>query len=520
MTGISARKEQQLKKLVRIWPEAASLSDACFRAGFKTPDPRGQHRIRRQAEEFLGVELPAINGKQSSSFWDIDCPSSLDIASAKKKKDFVITSHTNDSPLVKPFLKAQELFMESKNGQLLVIPVRYRNPDAFHKEDQGSWSQEIHPFVLTDDFHVSKDLVISSHRLNATRVNPLSGNHALTGRKSVVYGHPQLAMEMVGSPKKLLPKVMMTTGSCNKARYSATNAGGTAKEYHTLSAIYIKVVRGGFHYIQLTWDGTGFCYGNEYWTEGGMQAVPEAPAIVHGDSHVYHEIAKVTNSKLRVNSLLKPFAQVWHDLHDQGIGGHHETLRERIERTLKKEIFIEDEVRLAPNYLERLGADTLNYIVGANHNDHLDIWHASFDPRKDPANAKFHGWLAGVMYGTEQSALEACFNEWGCGAHYEFLDRSAPRDIYGILIQNHGDKGTNGSRGSPKGFAKTAYPVFIGHSHTPRIEKSCWQVGTSTDEMTYAQGDSTWMLTDGIIYFNGTRALINHIRGKTIFDFD
>lgn len=509
--------EKKANKLVEAWPEAKSLAHACKLAGFTTTDPRRQHRIRRAAEDITGIQLPAINSKHSS-FWDIDCPSSLDIKSARKCKDFVITSCTNDSSLVKPFLIALEKFAAHREGQLLVVPVRYRNPDALHPKNEHKWSPEIEPYALTQDLHLGPKLVISSHRLNATSVNPLSGKQALSGQKSAIYGHPQLAMELVGTPKDKHPKVMMTTGSCNRPKYSATDAGGKAKFYHTIYAIYVKVVRGAFHYIQLGWDGTGFCFGDEYWTENGLSEEAATANIVHGDSHVWHEIAQISMAKQRIIDKVRPEVQVWHDLHDQHIGSHHETPRERIERFMAGNIFVEDEVRMAPAYLEKMGVGTLNYIVGANHNDHLDKWHENYDSKKDPANAKFHGWLASHMYGTSRSALETCFDEWGCAVHYEFLDRNNPKLINTIDISQHGDVGINGSRGSAKGFAKSTMKTVIGHSHTPCIEKGCWQVGTSTDRMEYAKGYSTWMLTDCLIYTNGKRALVNYINGKSIFD--
>lgn len=516
---MATTSEQRLEKLVEVWGDSKSQADACRRAGYKTKDPRRQHRLRRAAEEHTGVTLPAINANKSSpSFWDIKCPSSLDMVAARKSKDFVITSCTNNSPLVKPFLTALDKFAQYREGQLLVVPVRYRNPDGFRSKQVHKWPEEIEPFALTKDLHLGPKLVISSHRLNATSVNPLAGKQALSGQKSAIYGHPQLAMELVGTPKNQMPKVMMTTGSCNRPKYSATDAGGKAKFYHTIYAIYVKVVRGAFYYIQLGWDGTGFAFGNEYWTEEGLSNDPAVANIVHGDSHVWHEIAQISASKQRVNDLIRPDIQVFHDLHDQHIGSHHNTVRERIEMALKGDVFIEDEVRMSIDYIERLGAGTQNYIVGSNHNDHLDQWHNSYNVHKDPANAKFHGWLASNMYGTPRSALETCFDEWGCSVHYEFLDRNDARMINTIDVSQHGDTGTNGARGSAKGFAKTTLKTIIGHSHTPCIEKGCWQVGTSTDSMGYAKGYGTWMLTDCLIYSNGKRALVNHVKGKTIFD--
>ena len=516
-----SRTEDTLKraqKLVDVWHTCKTQAEAVKKAGYKTKDARQQSRLRRQAEELTGTTLPPLNPEQST-FWDIQCPSTLDLKQARKKKDFVVTSCTSDSKLIEPFLEALRLFSEHRNGQLVVVPVRYANPNGVKKKNHHSWPDQITPYALTKDLHLGPNLVISSHRLGATAVNPLAGKQALSGKKSAIYGHPQLAMELVGTPKDMLPKIMMTTGSCNRPKYSATDAGGKANFYHTIYALYVKMVGKKFYHIQLGWDGQGFCYGNEYWTEKGLSKEPATANILHGDSHSWYEIAQITQAKHRLKELVRPTVQVFQDLHDHHIGSHHATLRERVEQALRGEVFIEDEVRLSIDYIERMGADTENWIVGSNHNDHLDKWHNSYKPEKDPANAKFHGWLSSHMYGTDKCALQVCFDEWGCEADYSFLDRDSVANIGGdVDASQHGDVGVNGARGSAKGFSKTTMKTWIFHSHTPRIEKGCWQGGTSTDLMTYAKGYSTWFITDGLSYDNGKRALVNYIEGKTIFD--
>lgn len=505
-------------KLAEVWDNSSSLRDACLRAGSKTKDPRNMNRLRRKAELVTGRELDPHNEKNSTHN-TIECPSTLDLKSARKHKDFIITSLTNDSPLVKPFLEALRKFAEHRNGQLLVVPVRYQNRDAMHSTEGYKWDEAIYPYALTKDLNVGRSLVISAHRMRATTINPLSGKQALSGQKSAIYGHPQLAMELVGTPKDELPKVMMTTGSCNRAQYSSSDAGGKANFYHTIYAVYVKRVGSKFHHTQLGWDGGGFYFLNEYWTQEGLQDESCRSSIAHGDSHVWYEMPEVTKSKQRLIKRLNPISQYFHDLNDQHIGSHHSTLRERAEQALKGQISVEQEVRMSIDYLERLGKGTKNYIIGSNHNDHLDQWWERFEPKKDPYNMKFHGWMSSVMLGTDDFALKACFDAWGCNVHYEFLSRNKRHSEQGIDMSQHGDKGTNGSRGSAKGLAKTMLKTVIGHSHTPAIEKGCWQIGTSTNLMSYANGYSTWMLTDGIVYPNGKRALLNHIDGKTIADY-
>lgn len=504
--------------LADVWPDASSLKDACAKAGSKTTDPRYMHRLRREAEELTGLTLHPHNA-ENSTHQEIECPSTLDLKAARKCRDFVITSLTNDSPLIKPFLYSLKKFAESRKGQLLVVPVRYRNNDAMHDTKGYQWDKEIYPYALTKDLNLGKNLVISAHRMRATTINPLSGKQALSGEKSAIYGHPQIALQNVGTPKNEQPKAMMTTGSCNRAQYSSSDAGGKANFYHTVCALYVKLVGDKFHYIQLGWDGSGFYYLNEYWTEDGLIDDECSASIAHGDSHVWYEMPEVTKSKLRVKSRLKPINQYWHDLHDHHIGSHHSTLRERVEQALNGDVSVEKEVRMSIDYLERLGKGTKNYIVGSNHNDHLDKWWQNYDPKKDPYNMVFHGWLTSKMIGTDKCALQTCFDNWGCDVDYEFISRNKRHSQNGIDMSQHGDLGVNGSRGSIVSFAKTLLKSFIFHNHSCGIDKGCWQGGTSTLSPSYANGYGTWTVTDGIVYPNGKRALIHHVNGKSIADY-
>ena len=505
---------ETLEKISAAWDSDLTLRENMRAAGIKTKDQRNLFRYRRYAEEHSGVKLD-LNSPQSHQA--INCPSTLNLAAARKHKTYVITSHTNDSPLVDGFWESLHLFCASKDAQLLVCPIRYQNKTAMNAVDDYRWDERIYPYAVTKDLTIHKHLIVSGHKLNATSVNPLSGKQALSGVKSAIYGHPQLAMQHVGTPRNELPKTMMTTGSCNKPVYSSSEVGGKAAFHHSISAVLVHCVGDRFYFTQLSWDGAGFQFLDEYWMPQGV--IKSHAEIVHGDSHCRFEIPQVTKSKLGLKDRVKPKVQVFHDLHDNHVGSHHNTLRDRVDMALAGEVSVEDEVRLSINYIERLGEGTENFIIGSNHNDHLDQWLDRFNPKHDPYNAKFHGWLASQVYGTSKSCLEACFDELGCKVSYKFACRDERLDIHGIDVSQHGDKGVNGARGSAKSFSATMLKTMIGHSHTPQIEKGCWQVGTSTNLMAYAKGYSTWMLTDGLIYPNGKRALISHIKGKTIADY-
>lgn len=515
MTSLSKEAAQ---RIVDVWPEASSLADAIRLAGLKAKDPRTHHRYRRLTERITGVKLETHNAV-NSTYDDIECPSTLDMSAARKGRDFVITSHTNNSQLEQDFISTLELFLEDKKGQLLVVPVRYKNPSLMQSNQDYHWDKRIYPYALLKDLNLGRKLVIKAHRIVATAINPLQGLQALSGEKSAIYGHPQLALEPVGTPKNERPKIMHTTGSCNKPMYSATGAGGKANFHHSVSALYVQLVtiKGvpEFHVIQLNWDGKGFYYYDEYWTPEGVTKGHKAAAMVHGDIHAINECPIVTKCKHQVQELVNPRVNVFHDLHDHKIGSHHATLRERIEQALAGQISVEDEVRLSIDYVNRLGGAE-NWIIGSNHNDHLDKWLWSYKEDKDPYNAQFAAWLKYKVINSDKGALQVCFDEFGCDKNYEFKDRNQACTIKNIDLSQHGDVGVNGSRGSDAAYAKTLRKMIKGHSHTATINKGCYSVGVSGDiqKFSYASGYSTWSNSDVLIYANGKRAIITYWNGK------
>ncbi len=507
---VQRASRKKLQELIDVWPEADSLKDAGKKAGLGT-DQRSLRRYRRQAEREFGITLDAHNDKFSTEN-EIECPSTLDIKAARQHKDFVITSATNNSPTVKPFLEALEQFVAAQDGQLLVVPVRYRNPNAMHRTEGCKWDERIYPYALQNDLNVGRSLMISATRLQATAVNPLVGLGPASGVKSAIYGHPQLAMEMVATPSSELPKMMHTTGSVSRPRYSSSKAGGQAKFNHSISAVYVQIVGSKFFAIQLSWDGSGFYYYDEYWTEKGKETAPDAAGVVFGDDHIYWERKEVTRARRRLCELVRPKIHVRHDLHDHHSQNHHHTPIQRIKIAQAGDHLVEKELDKAVRYLNAEGGRD-NWIVRSNHHDAIEKWLNRFRPDQDPHNAPFYFDMMSRVVNSDKSALELYLEE-RLTVPFKFIDGNDKAVIAGISVCNHGDKGVNGTRGSLRGFAKTSYKTVTGHSHTPGIEKGAWAVGCGTDKMDYKEGLSSWMLCDCIIYANGKRALIPYINGK------
>jgi hypothetical protein len=90
-----------------------------------------------------------------------------------------------------------------------------------------------------------------------------------------------------------------------------------------------------------------------------------------------------------------------------------------------------------------------------------------------------------------------------------WLTRDEDYDVSGTECGHHGDKGSNGSRGSPKQTKMHTGSAVQGHTHTPDRDGDTITNGTSTRlKLNYCVGPSSWMHAHTLIYKNGTKQLV------------
>ena len=121
-------------------------------------------------------------------------------------------------------------------------------------------------------------------------------------------------------------------------------------------------------------------------------------------------------------------------------------------------------------------------------------------------------------------------NQYGKGGDIkgvipELINREFPdfitlgrRDSYKILeweVGQHGDVGSNGSRGSLLQFRKLNTKIIVGHYHSPGRKDGALAVGTSTHmRVGYNMGPSSWLQSHVIIHENGKAQHINFIKDE------
>lgn len=443
------------------------------------------------------------------------------VGEVKKHKRFLVTSSLNDTELVGPAFQTFKRLCDELDARLLIIPTAYRNPDAYNHDtlETMSWPSEIIPFVCNKDVKLSKHLVIRAEtRITHTSINPLQGMNHAGDNASEIYGHAQVAMESIATAKDAPAKMIFTTGTVSQPNYGGSKTAKKAQFHHSLSGLFIELEGSAFYPTQVHFDGEGAYLFDRYYTPRSSRKAEAAAAVIHGDSHVRFLEPKVDQLLDHVCDKLKSEIQVYHDVHDHHIGSHHSSKDTLflLSKSIAGEVSIRDELMLTVNFLD---SKSNPVVVDSNHHRHLEQWFNRYTPNGgDVVNARLYYELAemacaAIEEGRPVNLLKMFVDKYS-KREVKFYTGNESLMIKGIDCSQHGDRGPNGSRGSAKSFSRSGHKTFIGHSHTPRIEKGCYQVGTSTLDLPYAVGYSSWCLTSGIIYPNGKRALFNIINKK------
>lgn len=437
-----------------------------------------------------------------------------------KSKKFVVTSIQPNADINFTFLKALELYCKTNKSELLIVPTTTMSDSP----------KEIEKYLIFANINLHPKLkLLGNIKLSASAVNPLSGLASMSMGDSIIIGHPQLQMTTLPVQAHDHPVIMTTTGTISDKNYSETKAGYKAEFNHSMSAVVVELDNDLFHIRHLNFDGTGFYDFENYYTKSKVTCDGNSlEAIVTGDEHAIFADEAVKKATYGIGGIisLNPKFIIRHDVLDCYAVSHHH--HNDVLTTFKKHTNgmnnMEDELLDTMAYIvETTPTSATNILVASNHVDHLTRWLKECDIRHEPHNAKLYHYL---MYHTlceieETDSIpnifelfsEEMFTEEKCKVN--FLNRSETFKILDIEVSIHGDKGANGSRGTRPQFAMLPSKTIIGHSHSPGIEKGCYQVGTSSMlNLEYNQGTSSWLNTHCLIYKNGKRQLINIIKGK------
>jgi hypothetical protein len=452
---------------------------------------------------------------------------------------FVITCAQNNTQVHTAFLNSLLSYCQHNQCQLVVLPIRYKNVNAYCPTDQYTvqWPSELHQFYVNSDIELCPRLMLmGGFNIAATALNPLSGIGPVAGNKSAIFGHHQVAMEVIPTPHHEHPRMLLTTGSVSVENYSSSKQGALAKFHHSLGALLVELGdQGEFYVRQLspTQDGSFYDLDTLYQPAQPPDSGHRASGIVYGDSHIDSMDQQVRDatweSPTSITSICRPEHHYIHDALDFYSANHHHKDNQLVRyakhqagaHNVQREL---DRLVACHNKIWSDSTATYHYIE-SNHNLALTKWLQSADPKQDPENALiYHKLMVEVLSNTTMTPSGAAIpNPLALYVmprivnpnNTIFHKRDDKVELFDIDLSQHGDIGINGARGSVQAFARSGRKSVTGHGHSPKIEKGAYRVGTSSLlKLEYNQGYSSWMHCHCIIYPNGKRTLIYIINGR------
>lgn len=447
------------------------------------------------------------------------------------KKRFIITWAQNNTPVHKKFLKNIKEYANFIDADIHVIAGRYKNPTSVWTNNQESeefWAEEIQDYLDANRHDIHQFVsILSDIKVQPTAVNPMTGMQALSGVNSCIFGSPKVQMEMIPVLDGNKPKMMLTTGSITKKNYTDSKSGKVGDFHHTFGFAIVEIKDDETFFVrQVTADDRSGSFSDLYnrVEDGKVTTLDSISAIVLGDVHYGHHDQKVLDATMTFMDKLVPEHVILHDVFDGDSISHHQMKNPFIQygKEMAGTNDLAKEVNIMMEGLEAFEKFKNVVIVRSNHDDFLDRWLINEDWKKQPTykNSRLYMKYSDILleqYGTDMNnvlgVIPKLINEKF--PDYKTLGRSASYKVKGWELGQHGDLGTNGSRGSLLQFRKLNTKIIVGHYHSPGRKDGAIAVGTSTHlRVGYNNGPSSWLQSHVIIHNDGRAQHINFIDGE------
>ncbi len=452
-------------------------------------------------------------------------------------KVYVITAAQNGTPVHDVFWSCLKTMAKHRGAELLVVPIRYKNPTSRWTESQANeehWVEDVQPYLWNQRKTLNANLVLLGDiKTQPTAISPLTGFDAISGGLSAILAHTKMQLRCIPTPSNRMAKVMTTTGACTVPNYTDSKAGKLGQFHHSLSALVVEIEASTFHLRQLNFDTKteSFTDLDTRYYANRVAKAPRALALVMGDTHVdfvSSEVERATWGKAGIVETVRPVQVIWHDLLDAySCNPHHKgNPFNAIAKIGAGRTSVADEVTRACRYVkDHTPAGSMSVVVPSNHNDFLRRWIVNTDWRSEPGNAEFYLRLAlqmvretkfdpkvGTVY---PSPFPMVFPQVVDTSNIKVLQEDESHTVANIELGMHGDRGPNGSRGSVQNHKRLGVRTIIGHVHSPAIEEGTFAVGTSTNlRLEYNAGPSGWLNAHAIVNADGKRQLLFIVDGE------
>lgn len=522
-----AKKPEKLAEIVRVLGE--------------TQGGDFEQEVRRildaEAKQRQAAKLAREAAKLARAEAEANKPLSAGLACAAEAVEqlrpgrYIITAAQNNSDLDPVAWSILQLIAREYAAEIIVCPFTYNKSGFQQGQDahEGIWyAPELAKHMERRHIDIGGCHVLGNANVLPTAKNPLSGFAGATpaGINAVIPAS-KIALQCTAALKGQKGKILLSTGTVTRPNYILRKAGTVALHEHNIGALFVDTSRGQFTARQLElMPGSDYIQdeGCRFFADGTV-ADAQPLALQLGDIHA----EKMTDDNLRncvaLVARMMPRYLVLHDVCDFSSRNHH---------NLKDNVFIfaqqvqgntvRGDLEMVADTIAKFANTMMSsgrvYIVESNHDLAIETWLKGADFKQDPINAEIYLALMAELYRSiREDGKPANMLEWACRDYlgYElpnvtFNETDASLklgDTLGIEHGCHGDKGSNGTRGSVQGLRALGVPMNTGHTHTPSICGSVYTAGVAGSlEMGYNVGPSSWALASVLTWPNGQRQII------------
>lgn len=429
-----------------------------------------------------------------------------------KSKYYIITWAQNNTAVHPELWENILAYAKFLKASIHVVLGRYKNPTRLNEGvEEEHWVDEILPYADANRHSIHKKLtLLSDVKIQPTAITPLTGMESMSGLNSAILGHPKMQLDTIPALEGYEPKLLMTTGAVTKQNYSDSKAGKKAAFHHVFGFVIVEIKdKEIFIPRQVTSLSNGSFSDLIYNVKNGkVNKINKISYANLGDKHIGDHCPIVERQQRKWLDYFKPKATMIHDIFNGTSVNHHEEadpikkyhLEQTGENLIKKEI--ENMLKWLESFLKYNPV-----IVSSNHNDWLDKYIKRKDWKYDIKNAmEYMEYSKILLSGKAPKGLIAYLIEQRFGKAVRTLSRNDSFRINDIELAQHGDIGTNGSRGGLMQFKRLSTKMDAGDSHVPRRLDGVMYVGTSTKlRIGYNIGASSWRNADIICHIDGKR---------------
>lgn len=443
---------------------------------------------------------------------------------------FVITTAVTGCEPHEDGLAAIQNYCKRNKAKLLILPCSDPAKSKDRKYNFSLSHKLPHEAVVFRDLSLNSNLFLSTIKLTAKQINPLTGLKRLSNHGSCILASPKQMMEHVASSnKKGLPRAIMTTGAITKPdyrteMYMSERTAYLADDDHQLGAIIVEVKDSKIFFsrrIEIDAKTGAFCDLNKkYHADGSVEKI-RAALVQQPDWHVLSTDPKFRSAAKQIVELVKPRIMTLEDFFDGITINPHEKhdIISRALKALKGELSLSRELQACAKELDDLSswpADQLVMKYG-NHEDFLLRWLKTGEYVNDPVNHYEGVCLAKATLEGEMPFEFAMRHRYNIsnGSKVKFLKVNDSFKVGGIENGVHGHIGSGGKRNPSMAGLEAYGPVNAGHNHSGAILRRVVRVGTATFmQLSYNDGASAWTHSLNIQHEDSARQLITVINGE------